>query len=100
MSFKPARLTLPLAALVALGGCNTAQSHIGDEDAFLGEAVKYNAALQTINPDPIYPAEAAKPGDGGAVGAAAVKRYRTDKVKPVETMDTTSGSGSSGGSSR
>src|SRR6476620_6883965 len=49
MSFKPALVT---AACIALGGCNTANTHIGDSDPFIGEAVKYNAAIQTINPTP------------------------------------------------
>ena len=35
-----------------------------------------------------------RPGDSGAKGAAAVKRYRTDAVKQVEAMQTTSGGGS------
>jgi hypothetical protein len=92
-------MLLPLAGMLFLAGCNTANTHIGDEDPFLGEAVKYNAAIQTINPTPVYPAGAAQPGDNGAKGQAAVKRYRTDTVKPVETMTTSSsGGGSSGGS--
>ena len=91
-----ARRLLPVAAFIALVGCNTANTHIGDEDAFLGEAVKYNAAIQTINPTPVYPAGAAQPGDNGAKGQAAVKRYRTDTVKPVETMTTSSSSSGSG----
>ena len=95
MSFKPALVTA--AACVALCGCNTANSHIGDEDPFLGEAVKYNAAIQTINPAPVYPPNAAQPGSNGDVGQKAVERYRKDQVKQVETMQTTSGTtGSSG----
>jgi hypothetical protein len=86
------------AGLVALGGCNTAHRNIGMEDPALGEAVKYDAAVQIINPAPIYPAGAAQPGDNGDVGAKAVKRYRTDTVKQVQTMQTTSG-GSGGGTS-
>ena len=101
MSCKRVRLALSIAAIVALGGCNTVNSHIGDTDPFLGEAVKYNAAIQTINPAPIHPAEAAQPGDVGEHGAKAVKRYRNDQVKDVDTMSTTWGStGSSGGSTR
>jgi hypothetical protein len=91
-----ARRLVPIAALLALVGCNTANTHIGDEDAFLGEAAKYNAAIQTINPTPVYPAGTAQPGDSGVKGQAAVKRYRTDTVKPVETMTTSSSSGGSG----
>jgi hypothetical protein len=92
---------IALAAVSALTGCNTANTHIGDDAAFVGEAVKYNAAIQTINPDPVYAEGSALPGDSGVKGAEAVKRYRTDQVKQVETMQTTaggSGSGSSGSS--
>jgi hypothetical protein len=59
MFFK--RLLMATAACAALGGCNTANKHIGEEDPFLGEAVKYNAAAQIINPDPVYPEGAAEP---------------------------------------
>ena len=80
------------SAMVTLTGCNTAHSHIGDEDPFMGEAVKYNAAIQTINPTPVAPPTAAQPGDNGVKGATAVKRYRADQVKQPEVMGTTSGS--------
>jgi predicted small secreted protein len=88
------RLLLIAAATVTLGACNTMHKNIGQDDPGMGEAVKYNAAVQTVNPDPVYRAGDAQPGDSGAKGAAAVKRYRTDAVKPVETMQTTSGGGS------
>lgn len=65
---------------MALSGCNTAFKEIGQEDPFVGESVRYNAALHTINPDPIYPEGAAEPGSSGVKGAAAVARYRTDQV--------------------
>lgn len=77
---------------VVLAGCSTMNKNIGEEDPGLGETVKYNAAIQTVNPDPTYPDGSAQPGDSGAKAAAAVKRYRTDAVKPVEVMETTSGS--------
>lgn len=92
------RLLLIAVGTVALGACNTVNKNIGQEDPGVGEAAKYNAAVQIINPDPIYPAGAALPGDSGAKGAAAVKRYRSDSVKQVEVMTTTSGS--TGGSPR
>ena len=94
------RLLLIAAAAAALGGCNTVNKNIGMEDPALGEAVRYNAAVQTINPDPVYQAGDAQPGDSGTKGAAAVKRYRTDAVKSVEAMQTTSGSSSSGSGPR
>ena len=86
------------AGALAVAGCSTMNKNIGQEDPALGESVKYNAAAQIINPDPVYPAGAAQPGDSGVKGAAAVKRYRTDAVKQVEVMQTTSGT--SGGSPR
>jgi hypothetical protein len=98
MAMSCKRFWIAGAALAALSGCNTMQSHIGDEDPAMGEAVKYDAAIQTINPTPVYSANSAQPGSSGAKGAAAVKRYRTDQVKSVETMQTTSGgAGMSGG---
>jgi hypothetical protein len=94
MSFKHLRLG---ASCLALAGCNTWNSHIGDEDPYFGEAARYDAAIQTVNPDPVYSADSSKPGDNGEKGAKAVKRYRTDSVKqPVSTG--TGGTGSAGGS--
>jgi len=92
------KLLLIAAAGLTLGACSTMNKNIGQEDPALGEAAKYNAALQTINPDPVYPPGSAQPGDSGAKGANAVKRYRSDAVKQVESMQTTGGSG--GGSPR
>ena len=92
------KLLLIAGAALALGACNTVNKNIGMEDPAFGEATRYNAAVQIINPDPVYQAGDAQPGDSGAKGAAAVKRYRTDAVKQVEAIETTSGSsGSSSG---
>ena len=91
------KLVVTAAAALALGACNTtASKNIGMEDPALGEAVKYNTAIQTVNPDPVYGPDGAQPGDSGVKGAAAVKRYRTDAVKAVEAMETTSGGSGSG----
>ena len=95
MSFK---LLLVAGSCIALTACNTANSHIGDEDPYMGEAVRYNAAIQTINPDPVYPADSAKPGENGDKGAQAVKRYRSDGVNARHQAGAnTASSGSSGG---
>ncbi|HET9812662.1 MAG TPA: hypothetical protein VFP57_03260 [Sphingomicrobium sp.] len=87
------RSLIAAAACLMLAGCNTANKHIGEEDPFLGEAVKYNAAVQTINPSPVYPEGGAQPGDSGEKGVAAVKRYRSDQVKQPKSISTSSGSG-------
>ena len=84
-------------ALLLLAGCDTLNQNNLSPDPGFGEAVIYNAAVQTIDPDPVYDADGAQPGDSGEKGAAAVKRYRTDQVKKVETLTTTSGSGSGSG---
>ena len=85
--------------LVLLAGCQTAAPlpQAGSLDAGFGEAVKYDMAIQVIDPDPVYDQNDAQPGADGAKGAAAAKRDRTDQVKQVETQTTTQGSGSSSG---
>jgi type IV pilus biogenesis protein CpaD/CtpE len=92
MSYK-LLLGAPLAVLL-LAGCDTLNQNNLSPDPGFGEAAKYDAAVQIIDPDPVYDAQGAQPGDNGEKGAAAVKRYRTDKVKNVETMTTNSSSGS------
>jgi hypothetical protein len=83
------KLLLSAAASLLLAACVTqpAYKNIGEEDPFVGEAVRYNAALHIINPDPVYPEGAAEPGDSGAKGAAAVKRYRNDEVNQRHRRD-------------
>ena len=74
------RAMIAAALLAALAGCTTPNAEVGAGDPLLGESVRYNAALQTINPDPVYTDDMAKPGDNGEKGAAAVERYRKDQV--------------------
>lgn len=86
-------LTLAGLSLALLSGCTTQQGDLElSSDPNFGEAHRYNAAVQTIDPAPVYQAGDARPGDHGEKGAAAVKRYRTDRVKDVEVMETTRGS--------
>ena len=94
MSFK--QWTAVPCAAVLLAACNSTQPPgVASHDPSFGEAAKWNAAVHTIDPDPVYSAQGAQPGDSGAKGAEAVKRYRTDAVKDVSVMTTTSDSGSS-----
>jgi len=96
---------LAAAAMLALAGCqSTAYApriapQAGSLDAGWGEASKYNAAVQIINPEPVYTADGAKPGDSGVKAADASKRYRTDAVKKPELPSSVkkSNSGSGGG---
>ncbi len=89
MSFK--LISVPSLAVLLLSGCATINQNNISPDPGFGEAAKYNAAVQTIDPDPVYSEEDAQPGDNGAKGAAAVKRYRSDSVKDVQQQTTTSG---------
>jgi hypothetical protein len=94
------RLLVTLAGLAALSACATPAPpppQAGSLDAGFGEVTKYNAAVQIIDPDPVYTAEGAKPGDSGVKGAEAVKRYRTDQVKETESASSTRRAGARGG---
>lgn len=66
-------------------------------DAGLGEAVKYDMAVQTVNPEPQYPADGAQPGDSGEHAADATKRYRDGNVTDVKRINTQRATGSGGG---
>ena len=92
MSFRSA-LAIPAALLLA--GC--LNEPIAQRDPAVGEAVAYDAAIQTVNPDPVYPEGSAQPGDSGEHGAKAVERYRKGAVTPVQEMSTGSGSSGAGG---
>jgi hypothetical protein len=78
---------LAFAGAALTGACATSAVDPG-----LGEAVKYDMAIQTINPDPVYPPEATQPGSNGALGAGAASRYRLGTVKPLEREATSTGS--------
>ena len=90
------RVVLAASALLMTGACNTLHPQTGSPDPAFGEALKYDMAIQVINPDPVYDDKGAVPGGSGAKGAEAHKRYRTDRVKDVRVMSTTSAGGESG----
>lgn len=92
------------AALCALlGGCATGpngEPYMGGPDNF-GEANRQTYLAQVIDPTPDY--DTAVPESSGAHAAQAVERYRTDKVKKPERMNTSKVSaqtGDSGGSDK
>ena len=62
-----------------------------------GEAVAWNKAIQTENPDPVYPEDGAQPGDNAEVAADAAEAHREGRVER-RTVSTGSGGGASGGS--
>ncbi|MBB4615658.1 hypothetical protein [Novosphingobium taihuense] len=82
-----------LGAVLMVGGCVTD----GGEMA-LGEATNRTLRAQIIDPAPVY--EYADPTTSGVLAAAAIERYRTDKVKKperVKTSDLSQGGGNGGG---
>jgi hypothetical protein len=99
MAMCSKRALLAAATMLALAACNTVDPRTGSVDRQFGEAVAWNKAVQTIDPDPVYTADATQPGSDGSKAADATKRYRTDKVKKVERVSTSQGSGGSGGGS-
>ena len=81
---------VPAVALLSATSC-------APVDHGLGEAVKYDMAMQTIDPEPVYPPDGAQPGDNAELGVGAVRRYLQGTVKEVATQsttDTTTGSSS------
>ncbi|HVF36411.1 MAG TPA: hypothetical protein VNA29_00525 [Sphingomicrobium sp.] len=88
------KLLMALAGAALVAGCTAV-------DPGFGEAVKYDMAAQTIDPDPVYPEDGAKPGSSGAKGAKASENYRKGQTKPIREERTStggsSGSGSGGG---
>ncbi|HET9811006.1 MAG TPA: hypothetical protein VFP53_04840 [Sphingomicrobium sp.] len=85
------------AAPVLLSSCAPFNEPIGSRDIAFGEALKYDAAIQTINPDPVYAPGGAQPGDNGDKGVQAVVRYRTDAVKDMSSGTSGGGAGAAGG---
>lgn len=93
MSFKYDVAAIALGAAI-LGGCSTQSGDLAlSADPNFGEAHRYNAAVQTIDPAPVYAADGAQPGDHGEKGAESIERYRTNQVKDVEQIRTSSDSG-------
>jgi uncharacterized membrane protein YgcG len=75
--------------LVATAGC-------APVDPGFGEAVRYDMAAQTVDPDPQYPADAAKPGDNGEHAQKATERYRKGQTKSLRELRTGGGGGGGG----
>ncbi|MCF2514818.1 hypothetical protein LVY65_07045 [Sphingomonas sp. G124] len=83
---------LLIVAGVALAGTSACTP----VDPGFGEALKYDMAVQTVDPDPVYPADSLQPGYHGEKGQKATERYRKGQTKPLRTESTKSGSGSGG----
>jgi len=88
MRFDAKQILFALS-LTALAGCVPV-------DPGLGEAVRYDMAIQTVNPEPVYPEGGAQPGDNGEKGVKAVKAYRSGDTKALQIQSTASASGGGG----
>lgn len=88
MSYK-AKLLGVCASVLMVAAC-------APVDPGFGEALRYDMAVQTIDPDPVYKTTDAKPGDNGEKAAKATERYRKGTTKPVR-RESVSGGGSGGG---
>ena len=94
MSYKQFAGTLLAATMLAACATQGGDLELSAAPNF-GEAHRYNVAVQTINPDPVYGLDGAQPGNHGERSAAAVKRYRTGDVTDVEVIETSSGTSGS-----
>jgi len=74
-------MVLAAPALVMTAGCTPV-------DPGFGEALRYNMAVQTIDPDPVYPEGSLQPGYHGEKAQKATDRYRKGAVKPVQVLST------------
>ena len=78
------------AALLAAAGC-------APVDPGFGEAQRYDMAVQTIDPDPQYPADSLQPGYHGEKAQKATERYRKGQTKALKPFSVGSGGGGGGG---
>jgi len=78
------------AALLAAAGC-------APVDPGFGEALRYDMAVQTVDPDPQYPADALKPGYHGEKAQKATERYRKGQTKALHAQSIGGGAGGGGG---
>ena len=83
MRFDP-KLPMAAASLLILAGCTQV-------DPGMGEALRYDMAIQTVNPDPVYAEDALQPGYHGEKAQKATDRYRKGTTKPLRTESSTSG---------
>lgn len=84
-------ILIPALLSVATAGCVSV-------DPGFGEAVRYDMAVQTVDPDPQYPADSLQPGYHGEKAQKATERYRKGTTKALK-KDSAGGGGAGGGAS-
>ena len=91
------KLLIAPLSLCLLTGCTQIYPVSLSADPGIKEALKYDIAVQTIDPDPVYGPDSAQPGDHGEHGQKAVDRYRKGAGKEVQQINSRSSGGGSGG---
>ncbi|MDZ4306999.1 hypothetical protein [Allopontixanthobacter sp.] len=86
MNIEYSRLAGIVAASLMLASCASNMLFEEPGDATFGEANRQTMMAQVIDPDPQY--DELVPVSSGEHAAAAVERYRTDKVKQPDTIST------------
>lgn len=86
-------------AMLMLGASTFAATACAPVDPGFGEALRYDMAIQTIDPDPQYPANGAQPGASGAKGQKAHERYRKGETKSLRIDSAGAGGGGASSSS-
>jgi hypothetical protein len=71
---------LAVLSVTVLAGCASVDPVSQSPDPAFGESVRYNAAIQTVNPNPVYPADSSQPGERGDVAQESVERLRTGQT--------------------
>jgi hypothetical protein len=89
MAMRSKAFFIPACALLAATGC-------APVDPGFGEAARYDTAVQTIDPDPQYPADSLQPGYHGEKAQKATERYRKGTTKALK-IEHAGGGGSGGG---
>ena len=83
-------------AMLLLGGSVLTVTGCAPVDPGFGEALRYDMAVQTVDPDPQYPEGSAQPGASGEKGQKAHERYRKGQTKTLrEDRSTNAGGGGS-----
>jgi hypothetical protein len=88
---------LPVAASSLVLIAALSSPAMAGEDKEFGCTVKHNVEVQTVDMDPKY-AGTLMEGGVGQRSSAAVRRYQTDKVRPLMRTDGRSAVGAQGGS--
>jgi len=84
-------------SILILSGAALATAGCAPVDPGFGEAARYDMAIQTIDPDPQYPADASQPGDHGEKAQKATERYRKGTTKALRRESAGGGGGGGGG---